>query len=189
VGSDLLFDLALVDFLLLQGWVQEIHLHLKIQPFFVSDAMPADARRTLTLLQASPVFELQALGARLEANLAAGRLIFDSDPFWSSWLMFREIPTHLQQELASASLVLIKGDVNYRRLLDDRHWPPTTRMETVCVYFPVPFVTLRTLKGEIMAGLQPGQAQVLQAEDPTWLINGKRGVIQLVVPADTPGNS
>ena len=69
---------------------------------------------------------------------------------------------------------------DYRRLLDDRHWPPTIHMETVCSYFPAPFVALRTLKGEIMAGLQPGQAQALQAEDPTWLINGKRGVIQLV---------
>jgi hypothetical protein len=96
------------------------------------------------------------------------------------------MPVHLQQELASAGLVLVKGDVNYRRLLDDRHWPPTTRMETVCAYFPAPFVTLRTLKGEIIVGLQSGQAQALQAEDPTWLINGKRGVIQLVIPADRP---
>lgn len=35
VGSDLLFDLALADFLLRQRWVQEIHLNLKNQPFFV----------------------------------------------------------------------------------------------------------------------------------------------------------
>jgi hypothetical protein len=100
--------------------------------------------------------------------------------------MFREMPVHLRQELASAGLVLVKGDVNYRRLLDDRHWPPTTRMEAVCVYFPAPFVTLRTLKSEIMAGLQPGQAQALQVEDSTWLINGKRGVIQLVIPLAPP---
>lgn len=98
--------------------------------------------------------------------------------------MFRQMPAHLRQELASAGLVLVKGDVNYRRLLDDRRWPPTTRMETVCAYFPTSFVTLRTLKGEIMVGLQPGQVQALQAEDPTWLINGKRGVIQLVIPAE-----
>ncbi len=32
-----------------------------------------------------------------------------------------------------------------------------------------------------MVGLQPRQAQALQAEDPAWLINGKRGVIQLVI--------
>ena len=189
VGSDLLFDLALADFLLEQGWAQEIHLHLKKQPFFVSDAMPADALRSLSLLKASPVSGLQALGARLEQDLAAGRLVFDSDPFWTSWWMFREMPVSLRQALACAGLVLVKGDVNYRRLLDDRHWPPTTRMEAVCAYFPASFVALRTLKGEIMVGLQPGQAEVLEAEDPTWLINGKRGVIQLVIPDGTPKGS
>jgi hypothetical protein len=160
--------------------VQEIHLNLKIQPFFVSDAMPADARRTIDLLKAVPVPGLQALGARLDEELTAGRLVFDTDPFWTSWFMFRDMPAHLKQQLAATGLVFVKGDVNYRRLLDDRHWPPTIHMETVCSYFPAPFVALRTLKGEIMAGLQPGQAQALQAEDPTWLINGKRGVIQLV---------
>jgi hypothetical protein len=55
-------------------------------------------------------------------------------------------------------------------------------MEEVCSYFPTSFVTLRTLKGEIMVGLEAGQAEELQAKDPTWLINGKRGVIQLVIP-------
>jgi hypothetical protein len=53
-------------------------------------------------------------------------------------------------------------------------------MEEIAAYFPAPFVTLRTLKGEIMVGLEPGQAEALAAQDPTWLINGKRGIIQLV---------
>ncbi|MGD0878704.1 MAG: damage-control phosphatase ARMT1 family protein [Anaerolineales bacterium] len=189
VGSDLLFDLALADFLLCQGWVQAIHLNLKKQPFFVSDAMPADAHSTIDLLKAAPASGSQALGTRLDEDLSSGRLFFDNDSFWTTWRMFRDMPTHLRQELASAGLVLVKGDVNYRRLLDDRHWPSTTRMEAVCAYFPAPFVALRTLKGEIMAGLQPGQAQTLQMEDPTWLINGKRGVIQLVLPTGTPGDS
>jgi uncharacterized protein with ATP-grasp and redox domains len=184
VGSDLLFDLTLADFLLRQGWTKEIHLHLKNQPFFVSDAMPADARRSVDLLKATACAGLKALGTQLDEDLSAGRLVFATDPFWTTWLMFRQMPAHLRQELASAGLVLVKGDVNYRRLLDDRHWPPTTRMEDVCGYFPAPFVALRTLKGEIMVGLQDGQAQALQAKDSTWLINGKRGVIQLVTLAD-----
>jgi hypothetical protein len=125
---------------------------------------------------------MSAWGSRLEDDLRAHRLHLESDPFWTSWMMFRQMPSHLQSQLAQSDLVLVKGDVNYRRLLDDLHWPYTTRMEDVTGYFPAPFVTLRTLKGEIMVGLQPGQADALQAEDPTWLINGKRGVIQLVIP-------
>jgi uncharacterized protein with ATP-grasp and redox domains len=181
VGSDLLFDLGLADFLLRQGWAQEIHLNLKNQPFFVSDATLEDARLTVARLEKTPSEAMRAWGRRLAGDLAAGRLILETDPFWTTCLMFREIPAHLREGLARAELVLLKGDVNYRRLLDDRHWPHTLRMEEVCAYFPAPFVTLRTLKGEIMVGLQPGQAETLQVEDPEWMVNGKRGVIQLVL--------
>jgi hypothetical protein len=185
VGSDLLFDLTLADFLLGQGWAGEIHFHLKNQPFFVSDAMPEDVQKTVILLKAAPSGAMSVLGERLAEALAARRFYLEADPFWTSWQMFRSMPPRLQDQLAQAGLVLLKGDVNYRRLLDDLHWPYTTRMEDVTAYFPAPFVTLRTLKGEIMVGLQPGQAETLQAEDPTWLINGKRGVIQLVFPGET----
>jgi len=185
VGSDLLFDLALTDFLLEQGWVGKIHLNLKNQPFFVSDAMPKDVMLTIELLKKSPEAAIQDWGRRLERNLAAGHLVLETDPFWTTCLMFRQMPEHLRQSLAHSKVVLIKGDVNYRRLLDDRAWPHTTRMEDICSYFPARFVTLRTLKGEIMVGLEPGQAEEIQAEDPTWLINGKRGVIQLVIPQES----
>ena len=181
VGSDLLFDLALSDFLLRQGWVKEIHLNLKNQPFFVSDAMPADVLKTVDFLKKAPGTAIQVLGRRLEKDLADGCLVLETDQFWATSLMFRQMSAHLKQELASSALVFVKGDVNYRRLLDDRAWPHTTRMEDICSYFPAPFVTLRTLKGEIMVGLEDGQAEALQAIDSTWLINGKRGVIQLVI--------
>ncbi len=179
VGMDLLFDLALADFLLRQGWVRAITFHLKDRPFFVSDAMPEDALATVNLLRASGHPALKQLGGKLADHLAAGRLVFATDPFWVTCLMYRQMPSHLRAKLSCSELVILKGDVNYRRLLDDAHWPYTTRMEDVVGYFPAPLVTLRTLKGEIMIGVQPGQAEVLVAEDPTWLLNGKHGVIQL----------
>ncbi len=182
VGSDLLFDLALTDFLLEMGWVKEIHLNLKKQPFFVSDAMPKDVLLTIDKLQNTQEPAMQAWGKRLKNYLPDRRLILETDQFWTTHLMFRQMPENLRQSMARSAVVLIKGDVNYRRLLDDRSWPHTTSMKSICSYFPAPFGTLRTLKGEIMVGLEAGQAEELQANDPTWLINGKRGVIQLVVP-------
>jgi uncharacterized protein with ATP-grasp and redox domains len=179
-GRELLFDLALADFLLQKGWARQVHLHLKNQPFFVSDAMPDDVQLTMQFLSASPSPRMQELNARLVEELANGRLSTHADPFWTSCLMFRDMPEHLKEQIGLADLVLIKGDVNYRRLLSDAHWPFTTRMEYVCGYFPAPFVAMRTLKGEILVGLQPGQAEALTIQDPTWLINGKRGLIQFV---------
>ena len=48
-------------------------------------------------------------------------------------------------------------------------------------HVPAPFCALRTLKGELIVDLQPGQAEALAAADPTWLINGERGIVQFVV--------
>jgi uncharacterized protein with ATP-grasp and redox domains len=181
VGKELLFDLALADFLLRQGWARHISFHLKDRAFFVSDATPVDVQATIDLLKRS-AGETVGLGRRLDNFIQTGNLTLSTDPFWTSFLMFRQMPEALSLELNKANLVVIKGDVNYRRILDDRHWPFTTRMEEITVYFPAPFVSLRTLKGEIMVGLRPGQAEEMAASDPTWLINGKRGVIHFVDP-------
>lgn len=177
VGSDSLFDLALADFLLAAGWAGRVTFHLKDRPFFVSDAMPVDIQRVIAQMAAGT---LAPLGARLADALDEGRLVLTTDPFWSRCLSFFALPDTLRAELARADLILLKGDVNYRRLLDDRHWPYETPLESVQQGFPRPYVTLRTLKGEIMVGLHAGQAEALAAEDPDWLTNGQRGVIHLV---------
>ncbi|MEA3337006.1 MAG: damage-control phosphatase ARMT1 family protein [Chloroflexota bacterium] len=179
VGLDVLFDLALADFLLTRGWTRQVVFHLKDYPFFVSDAMPEDIGLTLQLLQASPEETVSRFGDRLDQHLSSGQLELRDNPFWTSFHMFSrlEATPSLQTQLERADLVIIKGDVNYRRLLDDRHWPFTTAMRSIAGDFPAPFVALRTLKGEIMVGLPAGKAEELHSLDPGWLINGKRGVI------------
>jgi hypothetical protein len=180
VGLDSLFDLALADFLLSQGWAQQVVMHLKDRPFFVSDAMPHDIERVLASMARGASPSLRGLAARLAAAQTDGQLLLKTDPFWTSFQMLRDLPAGLRADIGHAALVIAKGDVNYRRLLDDRGWPATTRMEAITGYFPTAFVALRTLKSEIMVGLAAGQAEQLSAEDPGWLINGKRGIIHFV---------
>jgi hypothetical protein len=182
VGLDLLFDLALIDLALRQGWVEQVVCHLKDHPFFVSDAMPRDLHATLLLLAASPTASMRALSERLRRHIETGDLALEADPFWTSYLMYRDFPPTLRDALARSDLVVLKGDVNYRRLLDDRHWPHATPLEEIAAYFPAPFLVLRTLKGEIQVGLEPGQAEALAAEDSDWLINGQRGLVQYCNP-------
>ena len=195
-GTELLCDLALADFLLVQGWVQEVVFHLKDHPFFVSDAMIGDVHGLVTLLKTADDAAMQGLGTRLDQHLVERRLVLKDDSsadgrgqgFWTSHHRFRDMPPRLRRSLREAGLVIIKGDANYRRLLGDRHWPHTTRLEDASAYFPAPFLTLRTLKSEIMVGLQPGQAEALRAEDPDWLVNGKRGIIQFVAGCQAQAN-
>lgn len=179
-GLELLSDLGLVDALLVRGLVREVRMHLKPQPYFVSDAMIPDAVATVAALHSADDPGLRALGERLAGHRRAGRLALRTDPFWASALFYRQAPEGLRAELGGADLLVLKGDVNYRRLLEDRHWPPTARLEAIAAHMPSPFLALRTLKAELIVGLEEGQAERLAAEDPDWRINGRRGLVHLV---------
>ena len=176
-GTELLMDLALIDFLLEAGLAKEVRLYLKPQPFFVSDAMTTDVKAGLDALQAGGK-AARALANRTEDALERRDLALIEHWFSTTSLFYYQLPDDLLAELAGMELVIFKGDVNYRRLLGDAHWPPTAPFADAVSYFPAPLVALRTLKGEIIAGLDPGQAERLAVEDPAWLVNGRRGVIQ-----------
>lgn len=179
-GPELLVDLGLIAFLLEEGLVRQVHLHLKPTPFFVSDATVPDFRETVAALERSSQAGVRRIAARLRDAEAVGRLTLHDHAFWTRSLFFTELPADLRAELAQAGLLILKGDLNYRRLLEDRHWPPTTDLAAVTRSMPAPFVTLRTLKSDVIVGLPPGQAEALTAEDPEWRLNGRRGVIHLV---------
>jgi hypothetical protein len=176
-GTELLMDLALVDFLLDRDLAGEIHLHLKPHPFFVSDAMPEDLTAGLDALGAGGEMAA-ALARSLRGYLARGQLHPLVHWHYGTSLFFFQLPEDLREILAGMDLVIVKGDANYRRLLGDAQWPPTTSFQDATRYFPAPLVVLRTLKAEIIVGLKPGEAERLSAEDAAWLVNGKRGVVQ-----------
>jgi len=180
-GTELLLDLALSDFFLRHNWAQQITLHLKSHPTFVSDAVPRDIKLTLDAISRYPKADLSAIATRLNTFINNGRLDIKASLFWNSSCFFWEIPASLQTQLAQAHLVIIKGDANYRRLLGDSRWPTTVPVRDAIPYFPTSFVALRTMKSDPIVGLKPGLAEMLDKEDSEWRVNGKRGIIQAVI--------
>ncbi|BAY74950.1 hypothetical protein NIES25_13670 [Nostoc linckia NIES-25] len=179
-GFELVCDLCLVDFLLNSGAIEQVYLHLKPHPTFVSDAIIKDVHSTIKILAATSHPQVISFAQRLQQNIASGRLILAEDYFWTSPLAFWEIPDSLKNELAKANLIIVKGDANYRRLLGDRHWDFTTNIADIVSYLPVPMVALRTLKSEVAAGLKPEVIEQVAKSDSSWLTNGQWGVVQLV---------
>ncbi|MEA5621266.1 damage-control phosphatase ARMT1 family protein [Cronbergia sp. UHCC 0137] len=179
-GFELICDLCLVDFLLGSGFANQVYLHLKPHPTFVSDAMIKDVYQTKDFLAESSNSSLKSFTQRLTENLDSGKLVLTEDYFWTSPLAFWEIPTSLKDELGKSSLIIVKGDANYRRLLGDRHWDYSTKFTDIVSYLPAPMVALRTLKSEVVAGLNPADIQEKAQLDPNWLTNGQWGIIQLV---------
>lgn len=176
-GTELALDLAFIDHLLTAHLAEKITLHLKPQPFYVSDAMPRDVNKTLDAF-AHANAETRALAARLRAHLTARRLELRVHWFYPTSLHYFEMPDDLWSTFQSAGLIILKGDVNYRRAVGDAHWDPTVPFDYATRYFPVPIVCLRTLKSELILGLQAPQVQELDHQDPNWRINGKRGLVQ-----------
>ena len=177
-GFELVTDLFLAAYLLKRGITETVTLHAKPHPTFVSDATIKDVRQTVTTLVADYHPEVAAVAKILEELLAKGRLRLLDDWFWTSSLEMWLMPEPLRTDLSRSALIICKGDANYRRLLGDRHWPLTTNFADVVAYAPAPLVALRTLKSEVAVGLEPGQVDMLNGQDPGWQVNGRWGVIQ-----------
>lgn len=176
-GSEMVADLALVDHLLAAGLAGEVVLHVKPTPYYVSDATLTDVADCLRTLLASKG-EGRAAGERLRAASAAGRLRVRTEAFWCSPFDFTGMPAQLRSELAAATVVVFKGDLNYRRLVGDRWWEPTESFAEVAGYFPARVAVLRTLKSDVVVGLAAGVVSDLDVSGPGWRTSGTHALIQ-----------
>jgi hypothetical protein len=179
-GTELAMDLALVG-VVLDDVATRVTLHLKVEPVFVSDAMPRDLWRLLQRMR-DQEGETRRLAEQLVAAFESERLALAPDPFWSGPHFLWQAPAHVRSGLHSATIVVVKGDANYRRVVGDALWPSAAPFAEACGYFPVPLVCVRTMKSDAVLGLPEGMAERLDKIDPEWRINGRRGVIQTYVP-------
>ncbi len=176
-GTELAMDLVLAD-RLLRHVTDRVVLYLKAHPTFVSDATPEDVWIMLGEMNRRQGASAQ-LAARLVANWNTGRLQFLPHQFWNSSVFLRELPAALYDKLNAARLVIIKGDANYRRAVGDCLWSPETPFQDVMSYLDAPVLCLRTLKSDPIVGLSSATvAEELDRADPSWRVNGKRGLIQ-----------
>ncbi len=182
VGLELICDLCLADTLLASGLADRVLVHLKPYPMLVSDATEPDFEGTVRWLLREGSAEMRSFGRRLTGHLQQSRITVTHEFFWSSPLSLWEMPERLRNFLGESHLVIFKGDLNYRRILGDRHWPFTTPFSDIVGHFPAAVLALRTAKAELACGLQPGQATALAEADPDWLTDGEWGMIQFWAP-------
>ena len=178
-GRELIPDLLLIAHLLERGRIARAVLHVKPYPYYVSDATTADvldALRKLTGARGAAV----EYGRILWSAMTDGRLMLRAHPFAAAPLPFADMPDDLRSELATATVTIVKGDLNYRRLVGDRLWSPTTPFGEVTDRFPGPVAALRTLKSDVITGLDPGtEAALVAAEGQRWRTGGTHALIQV----------
>ncbi|NOG50235.1 MAG: DUF89 family protein [Chloroflexi bacterium] len=98
--------------------------------------------------------------------MGAGTLRLSSRFYWNSAAMWWDMPDELHTFMAGSPLTIVKGDANYRRVVGDARWPYVTPFHEVVAGAGIPVLCLRTLKSDPIVGLQPGQAERLEASNP-----------------------
>lgn len=172
-ARELVPDLLLADHLLTTGRATAVVLHVKPYPYYVSDATTADVLAALRRLTEV------AAGRRLWDAVRDGRLVVRAHPFSCAPWSYHHMPADLADEFAAATVTILKGDLNYRRLVGDRTWPATIPFETVTAYFPGRVAALRTLKCDVAVGIPPETLAKLDASGEPWRTNGAHAVIHV----------
>jgi hypothetical protein len=178
-GRELLADLVLIDHLLVQGQASMITLHVKPWPYYVSDATSSDVVACLRRLTRT-IGSAAAIAHRIHAAMTEGRLGLYTHEFYCAPWSYRHMPADLASEFEQATLTILKGDLNYRRLVGDRAWPPTTPFCDVASYFPGPVAALRTLKSDVITGLSRATVADLDATGQPWRTDGSYGLLQVL---------
>ncbi len=181
MGLELFFDLSLMEYLISNKYVDNIFVHLKNNPFFVSDAMPKDLFESLRMMVDSKTYKIQKAGENIKKYISESKIVIKTHPFWTSGNTFYNIPKELMDEFLGVDVLISKGDLNYRRLLGDLQWKFTTNTKKALNYLPTSCIMLRMMKSEILTGVHQKKIERLSSQDREWVTNGKRGIIQIVV--------
>ncbi|MDR3200566.1 MAG: protein-glutamate O-methyltransferase family protein [Spirochaetales bacterium] len=177
-GAELAADLVFVWLYLSSHPERQVVLHAKKAPTFVSDAMIKDILSTAARLASRP--HSARIGLDIQEFLAGGRLRLTDHYFWNGPKHFPEMPQEIKAELAGADVTLLKGDANFRRMIEDRSWPFSVNLEEITGWFPGSYAILRTFKSEVAADISEELCARMNEQDPGWLTDGRWGCVRLV---------
>jgi len=192
-------------------YASKVVFHPKLIPWFVSDVTPPDFISAFPSLLDPSFFasapseeakeHLKTMATRWSNYIANGTfsLSVPKDTplggkggkgrlaeFWTTqypyWDM-QERDRELWSDLRNSSLVIFKGDLNYRKLTGDTQWPASTPFEVaigpLAGSFPV--LSLRTNKADVVVGVDQDVADKLDVEeDRKWRFDGRYASISFV---------
>ena len=171
-GAELFSDIYLAVFMIMHDYVNKVVLHVKSYPYFVSDATIDDFGRLVNILTKNNS------NSQLLELLSNKKIEVKSHKFWTEAKYFDELPKDLGISKKSTDLLIVKGDLNYRRLVGDKNWKSTDSFEKRCLIKDIPVIAPRVLKSDVLVGVEPVFISMAKAQDKKYKTDGKWGVIQ-----------
>ncbi|XP_017045208.1 damage-control phosphatase ARMT1 [Drosophila ficusphila] len=184
-GYELFSDFILAEYMIEKGLASKVRFHVKAHPWFVTDVTERDFKWTLEYLSQHSDYIISLIGKKFLQYLDEGT--FELAPvsrFWTSPYVFNSMAQtdpDLYSSLQQSQLIVFKGELNYRKLLQDVCWDSTQETST-CLrgFLPSNVCVLRRVKSEVISGLAKGVSEALSRKDPQWMVSGRYGIIQFV---------
>lgn len=178
-GFEFYTDLALTLFLLDSKLVSQVVFHCKTRPWMVSDTMVKDYKLWVHDMKDPTFFtgskhrkDLNYFVESIEKYHKQGKFNLVDSEFWTGSLDYWELSqeetkyggAELWKYFQDSTLVIVKGDLNYRKLTGDRKWVRSTPFNIAINKLAgagIHILALRTCKADVCAGLPEGKDEEL----------------------------
>lgn len=186
-GFECFTDICLISYLTdyFDEKLDQIRIHVKCYPWFVSDVMLKDFHWILDQFTHAEetCSKLKTLGTKWKQLVQSKKWNLIASPYWTlpyDYHNMKNVDGKLYSLLQTSSLILFKGDLNYRKLLGDLNWPHDTPFSTVIRDFKPSFLaTLRTNKADLICNLDPSLESTLPTD---FMVTGEFAVVQVYDP-------
>lgn len=186
---ELASDLILCDFLLSNSFVSRITLHAKAYSWFISDVTKFEFDYLLKQIQKSNSIISNNFLKRIKTYIKEEKIKLEYDNlFWTSPYSYDQMeaidPLLYKNFEENSSLVILKGDLNYRKLIGDLDWPFDIELKLAARNFhPTSVCAIRCIKADLIAGFDFQNENFLKLdkdlkESKKWMITGDYGIIQ-----------
>ena len=205
-GQELISDILLGISLLKRTNAQQVVYHIKRLPIFVSDSIMSDVYDAMKAISRCKhikrkneayIFTLQHNETSKEGPTESityqclfndgmvKQLVFKVNDCWHLPTLFKDFSIFQEwNEENTCSLIIIKGDLNYRRLVGDYKYNCDESVKDKTRYIKKPLLILRSLKSNVVLDIPTEKAQELDAQNPNWRTAGDYGIVQFIRPMD-----
>lgn len=190
-GVEFFSDLVLGYLLLKKSEyrIKKIIYHVNILPIFVSDVIENDLDYTFKVIEDN--LDLISIGKKEKKKaliaLQEIKKIFidkeaciEADFIWNMPTPYKSISRKREIFENASDLLIVKGDLNYRRLCGDKTYHYTKKIDKLTDYIKCPTLVVRCFKSNLVLDYSTKRYKQNTIEDRDWRTNGKYGVIKFM---------
>ena len=185
-GVEFFSDLCLACILLSES-VSKVYFHVNVLPIFVSDVIEDDFEHMVGIVERyiENVIDtdkkiIYSEGLKMIKQMFVNQQAEMVPSFiWNMPTPYKKVESNIFSE--RHSILIVKGDLNYRRLAEDNNWSYSKKLESLTKkYISCPTLVIRCFKSDLVLDYKWKDYRRNMKEDPDWRGGGEYGVVRFL---------